>query len=445
MLLTNDGQGNIVLIQNTGPDAARKTGLAVERAEAKEIQGQEREVIGLVSKADQVMAEVDRVREIGLSAPTRPLGKIAAVVSGYLGAWGFEETSKKVRDAYSSLYNGITKLSRDDHKISRKPEAGIWLGNKQRSSRAGVTGYLNKLDVDGAKRLIAGAEGDVTTQFRTDEEKAAFIKFAAAPAKVKALLYDMAYTVARASEPGGRLTDRDVANALMQLGYNENGFVSADIFKEVLTQKVNNEVDRHSQLKRQLYLSGLTPAERRKEMKNPRNSYNFAQQYKYIAKRPIPAWLGQAAPAAQPADAQPAVAQPAVAQPAETLRTGIINAPTITGDRLTEGTGGFQQYSSSLAQTIPFYAQSMIDENGQLRSKEETLSQMGVSSIPAESKQNKAKIMQRMAARLDLDIGHAKVEQAAKEQTKALQDFYKDPSKVALLKSYLASSLELIE
>ena len=365
MLLTNDGKGNIVLIQNTGPDAARKTGLAIERTEAKEIQGQEREVVGLVSKADQVLAEVGRVRELGLSAPTRPLGKAAAVVSGYLGAFGFEKASKAVRDGFSGLYKNITKLSKDDHGISRKPEAGIWLGNQQRTSRAGVTGYLNKLDVEGAKGIIAAAEGDTTTQFRTDDEKAAFLKFAAAPAKVRALLYDMAYTVARAAEPGGRLTDRDVANALMQLGYNENGFVSADIFREVLTQKVNNEVDRHSQLKRQLYLSGLTPEERRKEIANPKNSYNFPEQYGYIAEKPPPAWLGR--PAAAPQQQAAPVVQEQTSQFPD-FPNALVSAPLQLGPNRT----------TTLAQFSPEFSPHYFTKTGELKDEDSVLRDYGI-------------------------------------------------------------------
>jgi len=367
MLLTNDGQGNIVLIQNTGPDAAGKTGLAIERKEAKEIRGQELEVIGLVSKADQVLAEVNKVGTVGLSPPTRAAGTIFAAGADFLGALGWETGGEAIRKAYTGFYRGITKLSKDDHKISRKPEAGIWLGNQQRTSRAGVTGYLNKLDAKGAERVIAAAESDVTTQFRNQAEKDAFIQFAAAPSKVKALLYDMAYTVARAAEPGGRLTDRDVANALLQLGYNENGFVSADIFREVLTQKVNNEVDRHSQLRRQLYLSGLTLEERRKEMANPKNSYNFPEQYGYIAKRPVPAWVRRPAAAPQ----QQAAGRQAGRQVAGVLSNLLASSPLQLGKGQT----------TTLAEISPHLASSYFDDAGRLRDEASVLRAYGIPSV----------------------------------------------------------------
>jgi hypothetical protein len=70
---------------------------------------------------------------------------------------------------------------------------------------------------------------------------------------------------------------------------------------------------------------------------------------------------------------------------------------------------------------------------------------MGVSSNPAEKDQNRDRIIQHMAARMGLDAGNAKVIQAAKEQTRALRDFYRSTNKAALLKSYLEPSLERIE
>ena len=416
MLMTSDGKGGIILIQNTGPDAAGKTGLAIKRKEGKEIEGQEREVIGLVSKADQVLAEVGRVRELGLSAPTRPLGEVAAVLSGYLGAFGFEKASEKVREGFSGLYKNITKLSKDDHGISRKPEAGIWLGNQQRTSRAGVTGYLNKLDVEGAKGIIAAAEGDTTTQFRTDDEKAAFLKLAAAPAKVRALLYDMAYTVARAAEPGGRLTDRDVANALMQLGYNENGFVSADIFREVLTQKVNNEVDRHSQLRRQLYLGGLTLEERRKEMANPQHRYKFAEHYKYIAKRPVPEWLGQAAPDARE---QPAALAPEAASRGYGIPNMLASTPLQLGPN----------QSTTLAQFSPLLSTGYFTATGELKPPDNVLKDFGVPEhneqgrilTNAETQEEFRKIIQ---TRLGVSESDAKIK--ADQELDALNEIYQN-------------------
>ena len=365
MLMTSDGKGGIILIQNTGPDAAGKTGLAIKREEGKEIQGQEREVVGLVSKANQVLTEVGRVGTPGLSPPTRAAGTILAAGADFLGALGWETGGEAIREAYTGFYKGITKLSKDDHKISRKPEAGIWLGNQQRTSRAGVTGYLNKLDAKGAQGIINRAEGDATTQFRNEDEKAAFIKFAAAPSKVKALLYDMAYTVARASEPGGRLTDRDVANALLQLGYNENGFVSADIFREVLTQKVNNEVDRHSQLRRQLYLSGLTPEEREKEMANPQHRYKFAEQYKYIAGEPAPAWLGRTA--AAPREQAAPVAQEQTSQFPDFPRA-LVSAPLQLGPN----------QKTTLAQFSPELAPHYFTETGELKDADSVLRDYGL-------------------------------------------------------------------
>ena len=373
MVLTDNGKGGIVLYQNTGVGAGARTGLQIQKKQGLELQGAEREVVSLVSKAEQLITEINRVGTVGLSPPTRAAGTIVAAGADFLAAVGWEKGGDAMRKAYTGFYTGITKLSKTDHAISRDSEAGIWLGNKQRNSRAGVAGYLNKLDVKDAKGLIARAQGDVTTEFRNQDEKDAFIKFAAAPSKVKALLYDMAYTVARASEPGGRLTDRDVANALLQLGYNENGFVSADIFKEVLTQKVNNEVGKHSQHRRQLYLAGLSREAREQEMANPQNSYNFPQIYGYMTDGPVPAWLGQAAPAPQQQAAPVAQEQTSLFPD---FPKALVSAPLQIGPN----------QSTTLAQFSTEFSPHYFTKTGELKDEDSILRDYGIPEKSSDGK-----------------------------------------------------------
>tara|TARA_Y100000310_G_scaffold268202_1_gene280695 strand:- start:32 stop:1972 length:1941 start_codon:yes stop_codon:yes gene_type:complete len=51
---------------------------------------------------------------------------------------------------------------------------------------------------------------------------------------LRAKVWKMAYAVAKVSEPGGRLTDRDFANALVQMGVNTNGNFDPVSFKAIL-------------------------------------------------------------------------------------------------------------------------------------------------------------------------------------------------------------------
>ena len=55
--------------------------------------------------------------------------------------------------------------------------------------------------------------------------------------RLRSLMFNMAYAVGRSEEPGGRLTDRDIANAMTQLGGNKDGNIaSPEIFKDVLVR-----------------------------------------------------------------------------------------------------------------------------------------------------------------------------------------------------------------
>ena len=414
-----------------------------------ELNESERAVFELMTTAEQATQLVDEGGAFATSGWLSATTKLASHADAIIAALPIEEQNKKgmrklVQD-FTNKYSGAL----DKHILKdlrkRKGRNSLVLNGNSISSQQGIKSWISAIsDKTSREKIIAGME-------KKDREMATIVfnNFAALNPKLQGLMFNMAYAVGRSEEHGSRLTDRDIANALQQLGGNKAGrFASPEIFKAVLHQKVRNVAANHQRRARQYpKLTGL-------------QDYNIVARWGVIERDlnnnpvPLPTWFlpktsdADQVPVTQPAALVQTVAaagQQAQARPSETLRTGIINAPTIRDDRLTEGAGGFQQYPSSLAETLPFFAQLMIDENGQLRSKEETLSQMGVSSNPAESKQNRARIMQRMAARLGLDVGDARVEQAAKEQTKALRDFYRSTNKAALLKSYLEPSLERIE
>jgi hypothetical protein len=55
------------------------------------------------------------------------------------------------------------------------------------------------------------------------EELSALQGLALMKSSTKSMVFNLAYALARTNEPGGRLTDRDVANALMMMGVREDG------------------------------------------------------------------------------------------------------------------------------------------------------------------------------------------------------------------------------
>ena len=407
----------------------------------------EANVLGIIDLADQASKLAD---EGGLFATSEVFSWPLSVASyGVQAAKTLAPDNLKLQktiiDQTNKFTGSLNKYLGTDLAASKSKEysdRGLLLNGQKISGKSGVASWLKRIENEGIRNGIADEGGF------NDVQRAAFNNLASMQPRVRSVMFNMAYAVARAAEPGGRLTDRDIANAMMQLGGDKAGNIaSPQIFKDVLQQTVRNTAARHQTHARQLpEVTGFPEYTIQKR-------WNKVERTLTGAPKELPAWVLQGGTTAgqqgqtitEQGQTVAAAGQQAQAQPAETLRTGIINAPTIRDDRLTEGAGGFQQYPSSLAETLPFYAQSMIDENGQLRSKEEALSQMGISSNPAEKYQNRDRIMQRMAARMGLDAGNAKVEQAAKEQTRALRDFYRSTNKAALLKSYLEPSLERIE
>ena len=100
-------------------------------------------------------------------------------------------------------------------------------GGKVASNASSLFGLSDRIDrayVDGIQNVEFGSakEGSVKRTL-TDDEFNALQGLAALDIGMRARLWKMAYAVARVSEPGGRLTDRDFANALAQMGVDANG------------------------------------------------------------------------------------------------------------------------------------------------------------------------------------------------------------------------------
>jgi hypothetical protein len=239
----------------------------------------------------------------------------------------------------------------------------------------------------------------------------------------------MAYAVGRSEEKGGRLTDRDIANALQQLGGNEAGnLASPEIFKAVLHQKVRSVATNHQRRARQYPKLTNLP------------EYNIVARWGVIERDlnnkpvPLPTWfLPKTSDADQPAVAQPAVAQPAVAQPAvvqraqtDRLKNTVVTSPITIGGETT-----------SLSQAHPFFAQDTVDSSGRLRTEEQVFAAMGIPWGKTAGAEGLQEIKNRIAQQEGLAVDHPDVLAKAIRISTSFGKFLKDPDAAAQLQSVL--------
>tara|TARA_R110000824_G_scaffold106188_6_gene250905 strand:- start:15008 stop:17824 length:2817 start_codon:yes stop_codon:yes gene_type:complete len=359
MVMTVDDKGQVRMQQFTG--TADELAASLEKNDAKDIAAQQASTLSLIYKGEQVIDLLDRVGIAGTMTPTKQMAGLVQGIGEFVKQWGIAdpETVKAAQDEFVRVFYGkppkeagggpsfaesIGESSREDHQIKRGPDSGIWLGGVRRSSRQAAFTHIKGLDPTSAQRIIASGDddGDPDTTFRTQEDKDAFIKFSSANAKMKSLLYDMAYSVAQAAESGGRLTDRDVANALTQLGYNNSPFVSAEIFKEVLTSKINNVVADHRARMLQAHaVSRPTQAERLNALANPKFFYSVKDPYETLYPgSKLPNWI-RTGRSAEESEAEPAAGPPPAIVESEPgmsgvdvssalIRNAVVNSPVFS-------------------------------------------------------------------------------------------------------------------
>jgi hypothetical protein len=392
MMIQKDANGNLSIVSATGTDD--NINRQINRVRGEELQQQEIDSFQLVSDASDVVKLLGEAGTAGLSFPVAPVGKALAIGSDLLtkifpgsadvvddikSAWvtAFYGTPEKDRKA-PTLAKKINKYSTNDHSVARDNDSGIWLGGARRKTRQAAGIHIQGLNAEKAESIIASGANDPDTAFESQEDKDAFIKFASAPSELRSLLYDMAYAVARAAEPGGRLTDRDIANALTQLGYNNNSFVSADIFQRVLTSKVRRVVNRYGAVMRQHNLASLSPAEMKVELEKRTAQYNAQVRYELITKRPWPVWMND--PSAAESEAESAAGPPPAIVKSEPGMSGVDRSVDISASLIRRAVVSSPVFStvddpeekSTLAETFPPYLlNEMINKQGNFRLQED--------------------------------------------------------------------------
>jgi len=304
-------------------------------------------------------------------------------------------------------------------KSKKYSDRGLLLNGQKISGKSGVASWLKRIEDEGFRKGVADEGGF------NDAQRAAFNNLASMQPRVRSVMFNMAYAVARAAEPGGRLTDRDIANAMMQLGGDKAGNIaSPQIFKDVLQQTVRNTVARHQTHARQLpEVTGFPDYTIQKR-------WNKVERTLTGAPKELPAWLLQGGTTAAAQGPTVAAGQPQVEPPVaqtDRLRNSIVNAPINIGDQTT-----------SLSQSYPFFAQDMVDSSGRLRTEKETLTTMGIPwGTPEAGAEGLAEIKNRIAAQEGLAVTDARVHAKAIRVVQSLQSFYKNPDAAAQLQSVL--------
>jgi hypothetical protein len=333
---------------------------------------------------------------------------------------------QKIRAQTNKFTGALDKYLGKDlaaSKSKKYSDRGIVLNGQNISGKSGVASWLKKIESEDIRTGIADESGDFTEAHRL-----AFNNLASMQPRLRSMMFNMAYAVARAAEPGGRLTDRDIVNAMLQLGGDKSGNItSPEIFKDVLQQTVRQTAERHQMHARQ------HPETTGFKDYNIQSSWNSIQRTLTGEAKPLPAWVLQGGAGAQPAGAQPAGAQPAGAQPAgaqraqtDRLRNSIVTAPITIGDQTT-----------SLAQAHPFFAQDAVDSSGRLRTEKEVFAAMGIPWGKAAGAEGLQEIKNRIAKQEGLATDHPDVRAKAIRIATSFGKFLKNPDAAAQLQSYL--------
>ena len=357
-----------------GYDAKTKTfyqttedGLKIKALKA--FMEREANVFSIIDLADQSSRLADEGALFATSDPFSFGPKVASYLDAAVATVRPEDTElrNKIRATTNKFTGALGRYLGKDlaaNKSKEYSDRGLVLNGQDISGKSGVASWLKKIESEDVRNGI-GKESSTSEKPWTEAHRNAFNNLASMQPRVRAMMFNMAYAVARAAEPGGRLTDRDIVNAMLQLGGDKSGNIaSPQIFKDVLQQTVRQVAQRHQTYARQL------PDETGFPEYTVQDRWNKVEKTLAGKSKKLPAWLLQGGTTAAAQDQTAAAGQPQVEkQVAQTdrLRNSIVNAKINIGDQTT-----------SLSQSYPFFAQDMIDSSGRLRTEEEVFRAMGI-------------------------------------------------------------------
>jgi len=407
----------------------------LEKAAIKEFNESERSVFDLMRVAQEATKLVDEGGAYATSGALSAPGKAASYALSMWKALDPEGKSTDLRDkikAYAGKFTGALdkSLIKDlaTSKTDKLSARGLVLDGENIGTKSGVASWIGKV-VDPASRARIVAGIDKKDRAMAEE---AFNNFASLNPRLRSLMFNMAYAVGRSEEPGGRLTDRDIANAMMQLGGNKDGNIaSPEIFKDVLHQKV-----------RQVARSFQTRARQTPDVTGLpgyflRDRWEAIERGLNKEKVPYPAFMLEGTTPAAAVEGQPVVGRQDEKIPAdqtENIRTTIVNSPIIIDDETT-----------SLGKLLPFWSRNMVDKSGRLLGEVATSGEYNEKELFAamdlpfgddKGAEGLKEITRRMAAQLGVDESDPQARAAAIKALKSLKAFYENTDAITQLQEY---------
>jgi|TARA_R110002020_G_scaffold223290_1_gene432328 hypothetical protein len=407
----------------------------LEKEAIKEFNESERSVFDLMRVAQEATRLVDEGGAYATSGALSAPGKAASYALSIWKALDPEGKSTDLRDkikAYASKFTGaldkslIQDLAKS--KTDKLSARGLVLDGENIGTKSGVASWIGKV-VDPASRARIVAGIDKKDRAMAEE---AFNNFASLNPRLRSLMFNMAYAVGRSEEPGGRLTDRDIANAMTQLGGNKDGNIaSPEIFKDVLHQKV-----------RQVARSFQTRARQTPDVTGLpgyflRDRWEAIERGLNKEKVPYPAFMLEGTTSTPAVEGQPVVGRQEEQVPAdqtENIRTTIVNSPIIIDDETT-----------SLGKLLPFWARNMVDKSGRLLGEVATSGEYNEKELFAamdlpfgddKGAEGLKEITRRMAAQLGVDESDPQARAAAIKALKSLKAFYENTDAITQLQEY---------
>ena len=166
-----------------------------------------------------------QLRELALQNEEAILAayKLESVQNAVLGLADYVAVVNKARPAFEGLLDGLD-LFKNFGTGPGKQQA--FLGGREIKGKGGLKRYARDiLTTDYVESLedVKLEAADGTVRAMDSRELSALQGLATMRKESRSMVFNLAYALARTNEPGGRLTDRDIANALMMMGVTENG------------------------------------------------------------------------------------------------------------------------------------------------------------------------------------------------------------------------------
>jgi len=211
--------GDVQIVQGTTPDVGKVLGRLAKGTATSELNNATTEVVALTRNWTQLRDLVSENEAAILAAYN-----LQSIQGAILKASDYFFIVNKERPGFERILDGLDIFKNFG---TGKGQQQATLGNTDIRGKGGLKNYVN--NVVSKKGYVADLKGveldgaDGTRRAMSQGELSALQGLATMRKESRSMVFNLAYALARTNEPGGRLTDRDIANALMMMGVTEDG------------------------------------------------------------------------------------------------------------------------------------------------------------------------------------------------------------------------------